>query len=504
MIRYMGGLGQSSDPALPSLRQGGPAARPRPDRAGHARRPPRPVSATPRSPARGRDRDPGLGRQPRRSQDRDERRRLDPRRRLGAVPAADVRDAVVPGLRLGPQHVQPGRRRGDDRRSPAASTSRAASPTWTTTPGSLKVELGPTRPVTLQWATYYDAADMAGQSRLYGGIHIQADDFNGRMIGSAVRQGRVGARAAVLRRAGRVDEAVTGRRPRRSAAGVLVVGAAIVVAAVGGSALGVGCRRQADARRVALGAAAVRRRDGDVGHRPHLRRATSRTPSGAGSPSSTATTTAGPTCTSPAASEPAALYRNESPSAARSGSTQVADPAADLDRRHRRLPARHRRRRHVDLASCATGENVAPPRARRLPVRARQRGLGVRRRRRGSRRRSARPGRDRPACRRSRSATTSLDAETGESDHLCADERAGPADPDRPTLRRRRSPLTPGWCALSMLFSDWDRLRPARPPDQQRPPLLRRERRPGAALADRARRAAAPVHRRRRLGAAPG
>jgi Domain of unknown function (DUF6851) len=55
----------------------------------------------------------------------------------------------------------------------------------TITPGELKVEKGPSAPVTLEWATYYDAADMAGQSRLYGGIHIQADDFNGRKIGSA-------------------------------------------------------------------------------------------------------------------------------------------------------------------------------------------------------------------------------------------------------------------------------------------------------------------------------
>jgi hypothetical protein len=36
----------------------------------------------------------------------------------------------------------------------------------------------------LEWATYYDAADQAGQSRLYGGIHIQADDFTGRIVGS--------------------------------------------------------------------------------------------------------------------------------------------------------------------------------------------------------------------------------------------------------------------------------------------------------------------------------
>ena len=55
---------------------------------------------------------------------------------------------------------------------------------WTTNAGALKVEKGPTRDVTLQWATYYDAADLAGLSRLYGGIHIPADDFTGRTIGS--------------------------------------------------------------------------------------------------------------------------------------------------------------------------------------------------------------------------------------------------------------------------------------------------------------------------------
>jgi hypothetical protein len=36
----------------------------------------------------------------------------------------------------------------------------------------------------LEWATYYDAADQAGISRLYGGIHIAADDLEGRRIGS--------------------------------------------------------------------------------------------------------------------------------------------------------------------------------------------------------------------------------------------------------------------------------------------------------------------------------
>jgi hypothetical protein len=51
--------------------------------------------------------------------------------------------------------------------------------------GTLIFEYGPTTDVTLEWATYFDAADQAGQSRLFGGIHIQADDFTGRSIGSA-------------------------------------------------------------------------------------------------------------------------------------------------------------------------------------------------------------------------------------------------------------------------------------------------------------------------------
>ena len=41
----------------------------------------------------------------------------------------------------------------------------------------------------LQWATYFDAADQAGQSRLWGGIHIAADDYAGRQVGSLVGLG---------------------------------------------------------------------------------------------------------------------------------------------------------------------------------------------------------------------------------------------------------------------------------------------------------------------------
>ncbi len=55
---------------------------------------------------------------------------------------------------------------------------------YTIKAGSLKFEKGPTTDIRLEWATYDDAADQAGQSRLWGGIHIQADDFAGRMLGA--------------------------------------------------------------------------------------------------------------------------------------------------------------------------------------------------------------------------------------------------------------------------------------------------------------------------------
>ncbi|MFO1451696.1 MAG: FG-GAP-like repeat-containing protein [Opitutaceae bacterium] len=50
----------------------------------------------------------------------------------------------------------------------------------------LGFERGPSADVTFQWATYYDAADDAGWSRLWGGIHIAADDFAGRRLGSRI------------------------------------------------------------------------------------------------------------------------------------------------------------------------------------------------------------------------------------------------------------------------------------------------------------------------------
>jgi hypothetical protein len=50
--------------------------------------------------------------------------------------------------------------------------------------GSLKIEQGPSTDLSLQWATYFDAADAAGVSRLYMGIHVSLDDFGGRRMGA--------------------------------------------------------------------------------------------------------------------------------------------------------------------------------------------------------------------------------------------------------------------------------------------------------------------------------
>jgi hypothetical protein len=60
---------------------------------------------------------------------------------------------------------------------------------WTAPAGDLGFELGPSTDITLQWATYYDAADQAGTSRIFGGIHVLADDVEGRRIGSRCGQG---------------------------------------------------------------------------------------------------------------------------------------------------------------------------------------------------------------------------------------------------------------------------------------------------------------------------
>jgi hypothetical protein len=50
------------------------------------------------------------------------------------------------------------------------------------------VENGPSGTVELQWATYYDAADQAGVSRRFGGIHPYYDDYRARVAGAQIGQ----------------------------------------------------------------------------------------------------------------------------------------------------------------------------------------------------------------------------------------------------------------------------------------------------------------------------
>ncbi len=50
-------------------------------------------------------------------------------------------------------------------------------------------EKGPTQPVSLTYATYYDAADGAGLSRIYGGIHPPIDNVGGRRVGEMAGKG---------------------------------------------------------------------------------------------------------------------------------------------------------------------------------------------------------------------------------------------------------------------------------------------------------------------------
>ena len=50
----------------------------------------------------------------------------------------------------------------------------------------LVFERGPSVDMTLQWATYRDAADQCSLSRIWGGIHPPADDIPGRLIGARI------------------------------------------------------------------------------------------------------------------------------------------------------------------------------------------------------------------------------------------------------------------------------------------------------------------------------
>jgi membrane-associated phospholipid phosphatase len=64
--------------------------------------------------------------------------------------------------------------------------------------GSSQIEPGatPAQPVTLSWRSFFDAANQAGISRRYGGIHFEAADLTGRVVGRLIgRQALAKARS---------------------------------------------------------------------------------------------------------------------------------------------------------------------------------------------------------------------------------------------------------------------------------------------------------------------
>lgn len=52
----------------------------------------------------------------------------------------------------------------------------------------LEFEKGPSTDITLQWATYHDAANETCLSRIWGGIHPPADDIPGRLMGMKIAE----------------------------------------------------------------------------------------------------------------------------------------------------------------------------------------------------------------------------------------------------------------------------------------------------------------------------
>jgi len=73
--------------------------------------------------------------------------------------------------------------------------------------GTSKIQPGhtPARPVTLTWNTFTDAADQAGISRRYGGIHFEAGDLTGRATGKLVAD-QVWAKAVSFWRGGKSED----------------------------------------------------------------------------------------------------------------------------------------------------------------------------------------------------------------------------------------------------------------------------------------------------------
>ena len=201
MIRYMGGLGQSSDPALPSY-----------DAEGLPLVPGLIELVTPESTTAG-GRHASLARHEGEIAIRAwAGHPADPKTEVGGVRWILAGDWVPYQLPTFVTPSFPGYTSGHSTFSRAAAEVLAGFTGseyfpggisgYTIKAGSLRFEAGPTTDIHFEWATYFDASDQAGQSRLWGGIHIQADDFDGRVTGSAC--GRDAWALAQLYYAGRV------------------------------------------------------------------------------------------------------------------------------------------------------------------------------------------------------------------------------------------------------------------------------------------------------------
>ena len=249
--------------------------------------------------------------------------------------------------------------------------------------------------------------------------------------------------------------------------------------------------------------AALRRRDGRVRRGPHLHGRLPVFGRRRRRGHSIATATAGPTCIIAAASTPAALYRNESTLGGALRFVKVADPATDLTAVIGAYP--------LDVDGDGDGRPRGPADTARTSL---LRGLGDCRFERANEAWGMAGG---DAITTAFSATwegpASLptlafgnyvaDADDPGSGPPVRRRRADPAGRRRPTLRRpdpADAVLVHAVDAVQRLGS----VRATGPSGQQRPPLLQRpERRPGAALADRAGRGTPPVHGGGRLGAGP-
>ena len=170
-------------------------------------------------------------------------------------------------------------------------------------------------------------------------------------------------------------------------------------------------------------------------------------------------------------SGPAALFRNDSPSAARCGSRRRRPRRRTSTRSPAPIRSTSTATASPTWRSCARRERP-PARPRRLPLRARQRGLGVRRRRRlddgvqrdvGGRGGAADAGlRQLPRARRD-----------GEPTHRLRRQRAGPPGAGGDGYDAA-DPADAGLVRAVDAVQRLGPLRPARPAGQQRPPLLRR------------------------------